>query len=85
MLQSILYPPYDDILVQEERSIFDSIFFVLVLADWLEAGGTVSMIVLEMTDSHIHISVNELPLGQKFQWEVITRGLFNSPLLLSCF
>ena len=40
------------------------------------------MIVLEMSHSHIHVSVNELPLGQKFQWEVITRGLFNSPLLL---
>ena len=37
MLQSILYPPYDDILVQEERSIFDSGLLVLVLADWLEA------------------------------------------------
>ena len=37
MFQSIFYPPYDDILdlgrSLEERSIFDSVLLVLVLAD----------------------------------------------------
>ena len=74
MLQSILYPPYDDILVQEERSVFDSGLLVLVLADWLEAGGTVSMIVLEMSHSHIHVFYLTFFLWNTFQWGVIVNS-----------
>ena len=74
MLQSIIYPFEDDILVQEERSILDSGLLVLVLADWLEAGGTVSMIVLEMSHCHIHIFYLTFFLWNTFQWGVIVNS-----------